>query len=289
MAFYQKELCSPKPKRSLVPVSDQSSPRFNPVLLIVVGVLVLAALAFGVMALKNSSKDDASVEAVDKGPGRKSARGSSTEHSYTADNKHGKKSEDAREGSRPNLSAGARSLGAIGDVEKLFVEVSIAAREELKLIRERSATEYDDPEERRAFGVKLSQISDPQERQRVLRERTELMRAARARVDAAKTVEDRDREKQLIVLMQVQNLWRMAEFVGKNPNLQEEAADFEESLADWVQSAEQVDNDTFHSSFNTLRDSLNELRRRNAQSGQPEALRANLPSERLQDNPAPQP
>lgn len=262
-------------------MSEKSSSRLNPVLLIVVGALVLAAVAVGVMAVAKPPADDEAAEAAPSERDRKSIRSTSGEASYTAPPKHTRKSEGGREGTRPSQTAVAAAAGLSGNAQEMFTRVSISAREELKQLREKHSTEYDDPEERRVFGVKLSQITDPTERQRVLRERTEAMRAARARADAAKDIDEREREKQLIALMQVQNLARMSEFVSKNPSMTQQANDFEAGLAEWVRESETMDSETFHATFNQLRDSLNELRRRNAQFTRPPGgTRANLPSGR---------
>ena len=63
--------------------------------------------------------------------------------------------------------------------------------------------------------------------------------------------------------MQVQNLWRMNSFVARNENLKTEADQFDERLAEWVASEEELSDEEFHESFNALRHTLNELRVRN--------------------------
>lgn len=264
-------------------MSNSSTSRFNPVLLATVGVLVVAAVAIGIMVIGAPDDEEASTESGSSKSGAKSPRlvGSSL---AGGGSQNSKKSDGVRDGSRPDQNA--KSPYPSGSREQLFLQTSIDAREELKLLRDKYATPFDDPEERRAFGVRLAQITDPQERQRVLQERTEEMRQARAKADSTKTQEDRDREKELIALMQVQNLWRMADFVAKNRDLQTEVDRFQDELADWVQSSETSDAETFHNTFNSLRHNLNELRKRNAQAGaaHPQATPANLPSRRPERN-----
>ena len=89
------------------------------------------------------------------------------------------------------------------------------------------------------------------------------MRIARDKADAQKGFPGRAREKRLIALMQVQNLWRMNSFVARNENLKTEADQFDARLAEWVASEEGMSDEDFHESFNALRHTLNELRVRN--------------------------
>ena len=145
----------------------------------------------------------------------------------------------------------------------LMISISVRARNELKGLRERYQTEFDSPEARKEFSDTLRSVTDPQERERILQERTTAMRIARDKADAEKGFPGRAREKRLIALMQVQNLWRMNSFVARNENLKTEADQFDDRLAEWVASEEELSDEEFHESFNALRHTLNELRVRN--------------------------
>jgi len=145
----------------------------------------------------------------------------------------------------------------------LMIAISVRARNELKGLRERYQTEFDSPEARKEFSDTLRNVTDPQERERLLQERTTAMRIARDKADAQKGFPGRAREKRLIALMQVQNLWRMNSFVARNENLKTEADQFDARLAEWVASEEGMSDEDFHESFNALRHTLNELRVRN--------------------------
>ncbi len=150
-----------------------------------------------------------------------------------------------------------------------MVKVSVDARNELKDLRAKSKTKFDDPEERRAFGERLSQVRDPGERRTLLQERTAAMQEARAQADALKSSADIKREKRLIVLMQVQNLWRMGAMVSKNPELKSEAEQFNAELVNWVTESESMDDKRFHDEFSALRGDLADLRKRNGNIGRP--------------------
>ncbi len=147
--------------------------------------------------------------------------------------------------------------------KKLMIAISVRARNELKGLRERYQTEFDSPEARKEFSDTLRNVTDPQERERLVRERTTAMRIARDKADAEKGFPGRAREKRLIALMQVQNLWRMNSFVARNETLKTEAGQFDDRLAEWVANEEEMSDEDFHESFNTLRHTLNDLRVRN--------------------------
>lgn len=150
------------------------------------------------------------------------------------------------------------------DRKEMMIQVSIKAREDLKAIREKHKTKYDDPAVRQAFSKELMAVKDPQERQKILQKRTAEMRKARAAADASKGFQERATEKRLIVLMQVQNLYRMGEYVAKSPDMKQEALAFDDRLAEWVQGSEEMDDPAFHKTFTQLRNDLNVLRQRNA-------------------------
>ncbi len=147
--------------------------------------------------------------------------------------------------------------------KELMIAISVRARNELKGLRERYQTEFDSPEARKEFSDTLRNVTDPQERERLVRERTTAMRIARDKADAEKGFPGRAREKRLIALMQVQNLWRMNSFVARNETLKTEAGQFDDRLAEWVANEEEMSDEDFHESFNTLRHTLNDLRVRN--------------------------
>ncbi len=147
--------------------------------------------------------------------------------------------------------------------KELMIAISVRARNELKGLRERYQTEFDSPEARKEFSDTLRNVTDPQERERLVRERTTAMRIARDKADAEKGFPGRAREKRLIALMQVQNLWRMNSFVARNETLKTEADQFDDRLAEWVANEEEMSDEDFHESFNTLRHTLNDLRVRN--------------------------
>ena len=155
--------------------------------------------------------------------------------------------------------------------KEAMVAVSVQARRDLKLLRESSRDEFETPEAREAFAETISNISDPGERKRLLEERAESMRIARDRADAEKGFPGRAREKRLIALMQVQNLWRMNTHLSKNRSLKTEAAKFDGELMEWVENYEGMSDQDFHQSFNNLRRTLNELRIRDqaASTSQP--------------------
>lgn len=147
--------------------------------------------------------------------------------------------------------------------KELMIRTSVQARSELKALREKYQTEFDSPEARKAFSDKLRAVTDAGERKRLLEEHDLARRIARDRMDAEKGFPGRAREKRLIALMQVQNLWRMNSFVARNENLKTEADQFDDRLAEWVASEEELSDEEFHESFNALRHTLNELRVRN--------------------------
>jgi len=156
--------------------------------------------------------------------------------------------------------------------KEAMVAVSVQARRDLKLLRESSRDGSETPEAREAFAAEsISNISDPGERKRLLEERSESMRIARDRADAEKGFPGRAREKRLIALMQVQNLWRMNAHLSKNRSLKTESAKFDGELMEWVENSEGMSDQDFHQSFNNLRRILNELRIRDqaASTSQP--------------------
>jgi hypothetical protein len=270
-------------RRFLVSVTEKPSSGLSPALLAIVGLLVVAAIAVGIIVIKKPGKETETADSKPRAENRGKAPRSASPSSYAERTPGSSKAAANREGTRPDPGLTGRRGGE--ELDEMFVRISVEARDELKDLRAKYATAYDDPEERRQFGIRLSQITDPQERQRVLLERTETMRRARAEADAAKSAEDLEREKELIALMQVQNLWRMAEFVGKNSELAPEVEEFDERLAQWIEDSESMDSATFHSTFNTLRDPLNELRQRNAKTTHSNAGPADLPSRRPERNP----
>ena len=109
----------------------------------------------------------------------------------------------------------------------------------------------------------MRNTTDPKERERLLRERTTAQRIARNKAEDQKGLPERAREKRLIALMQVQNLWRMNSFVARNASLSGEAGEFDDRLAKWVVSSEDMSDEEFHTTFNELRNALNDLRVRN--------------------------
>ena len=151
------------------------------------------------------------------------------------------------------------------EFQKVVANISANAREELTMLREKYATEYEDQQVREQFAAQLVSITDPTERQKVLRERSELMKKARQRAEASKTPQDRRREKELQVLIQVDNLNRMSQYVAQNPSLTEEARDFDTKLVQWVRDHEGMNPAAFHQSFNKLRAEVTALRVRHSE------------------------
>ncbi|MBT45286.1 MAG: hypothetical protein CL922_07720 [Deltaproteobacteria bacterium] len=147
--------------------------------------------------------------------------------------------------------------------QEFMTTISVRARNELKGLREQYKTEFDSAESRKEFSDTLRNVTDPEERERLLRERTTAMRIARNKMDAQKGFPGRAREKRLIALMQVQNLWRMNAFVVRNASLTGEAEKFDDRLAEWAANSEDMSDEEFHASFNDLRHALNDLRGRN--------------------------
>jgi len=144
--------------------------------------------------------------------------------------------------------------------KEAMIAVSIRARKDLKLLREGSRNELESAESREEFAEKIRDISDPGERKRLLEERAESIRIARNKADAKKGFPGRAREKRLIALMQVQSLWRMNSYLAQNSSLKNESAQFDDQLAEWVETSEGMSDEEFHQSFNDLQRSLNELR-----------------------------
>jgi len=156
--------------------------------------------------------------------------------------------------------------------QEFMTTISIRARNELKGLREQYKTEFDSPESRKEFSDTLRNVTDPEERERLLQERTTAMRIARNKMDAQKGFPERAREKRLIALMQVQNLWRMNTFVAQNASLTGEAGKFDDRLAEWAANSEDMSDEKFHASFNELRHALNALRSRNQSGPRPQPL-----------------
>ena len=154
--------------------------------------------------------------------------------------------------------------------QEFMTAISVRARNELKGLREQYKTEFDSAESRKEFSDTLRNITDPEERQRLLLERTTALRVARNKMDAQKGFPGRAREKRLIDLMQVQNLWRMNTFVARNASLTGEAGKFDDRLAEWAVNSEDMSDEEFHTTFNELRHDLNVLRGRNQSGARPQ-------------------
>ncbi|MDE0596361.1 MAG: hypothetical protein OSB65_14055 [Roseibacillus sp.] len=235
-----------------------SHPLLSPVP-VVITILILVAVGFGISRVGRES--EGAEKAKENGGNRiaKSIpRRSEPSHEAGGYRKSEGKTEEEKKGWRDIF---------LLNQNEMMVQVSVRAREELKTLRANFHTKYDSPEERQAFGRELSGISDPAERQRLLQERTQVMRKARAEADAAKGFEARAFEKRLIVLMQVQNLYRMGEHIAKSPPLKVKSLAFNNRLAEWVKTNEGMDDAAFHSSFSNLRNDLNSLRQRNSIQG----------------------
>ena len=154
--------------------------------------------------------------------------------------------------------------------QEFMTALSVRARNELKGLRMQYQTEFDSAESRKEFSDTLRNVTDPEERKRLLLERTTAMRIARNKMDAQKGFPGRAREKRLIALMQVQNLWRMTAFVARNDSLTGEAGKFDDRLAEWAATSEDMSDEEFHASFNELRHALNDLRGRNQSNTRPQ-------------------
>ncbi len=154
--------------------------------------------------------------------------------------------------------------------QEFMTTISVRARNELKGLREQYKTEFDSAESRKEFSDTLRNVTDPEERKRLLLERTTALRMARNKMDAQKGFPGRAREKRLIDLMQVQNLWRMNTFVARNASLTGEAGKFDDRLAEWAVNSEDMSDEEFHTTFNELRHDLNVLRGRNQSGARPQ-------------------
>jgi hypothetical protein len=239
-------------------MSHPSHPLLSPVP-VVITILILVAVGIGISRVGRESEG---AEKAKENGGNRIAKSIP------------RRSEPSREagGYRKSEGKTEEEKKGWGDIfllnqNEMMVQVSVRAREELKTLRANFQTKYDNPEERQTFSRELSGISDPVERQRLLQERTQVMRKARAEADAAKGFEARAFEKRLIVLMQVQNLHRMGEHIAKSPALKEKSLAFNNNLAEWVKTHEGMDDTAFHSSFSNLRNDLNSLRQRNSKQG----------------------
>jgi len=244
-------------------MSEPSKYPFKAIPVVVVAIVVLVAAGIGISRIgKPDGENPDKEKAGDIRSAKSSPRSAEGRTNGSSVRKSAGKSDEERKG-----KGVAAVIRTGGNRREMMIQVSVAAREELIALRKKHATEFESPEVRRAFSAQLSQIKSVEERQRLLQERTHEMRRARDAADAAKGFADRAREKELIVLMQVQSLHRMAEFVAKSPAMRNDADAYVERLAAWVEEAAsgRIEEVEFQTSFTQLRNDLNELRRRNAQ------------------------
>ena len=243
-------------------MSQPSKILLNPFILSGLGIVLLGGLAIGITKFVLSDVKE------DVGSGKKNtthiAKSSGHPSSSSGDNATG--------GPRKSKSKPGEEIqenGEFGSVPEkskrqgLMTTISVQARNELKGLRELYRTEFDSAESRKKFSDTLRNTTDPKERERLLRERTTAQRIARNKAEAQKGLPERAREKRLIALMQVQNLWRMNSFVAQNESLSGEAGEFDDRLAEWVVNSEKMSDEEFHTTFNKLRNALNDLRVRN--------------------------
>jgi len=240
-------------------MSKPSSLLLNPLVLAASGMILLGVAAVVITSSIVSDEEDRerpTATRVAKSSGHPSGSTASPPSGGPRKSK-GKTEEEMKgdgTGPAPNIVAEKSKR------KELMIRTSVQARSELKALREKYQTEFDSPEARKAFSDKLRAVTDAEERKRLLEENDHARRIARDRMDAEKGFPGRAREKRLIALMQVQNLWRMNSFVAQNDSLKTEAEQFDDGLAEWVANSDGMSEEEFHESFNTLRQTLNTLR-----------------------------
>lgn len=243
-------------------MSEPSNPLLKPIPIAAVGLLILVAAVVGLVR-SGESPDESGDEANGKRGIRisksdRSGTGSSREENDSGPRKSDGKSDEEMKGTgKPPATIAKAQRRA------KMLEVSIRARNELKQIRTKYATQYDSVEARRAFSAKMKNVTDPEERRRLLDEHSATVRAARIRQEAEKGFPERAREKRLGALQVVQNLHRMIEHVGKNPGLAGDASAMDDRLAEFVANKEKMGETEFHASFAALQADLQALRDRN--------------------------
>ena len=243
-------------------MSKPSKLLFNPLFLAATGIFLLglAAVVITSSVVKDTGDSgDSSATRIAKSSRRPSDL-SNPEASSGPRKSKGKTTEEMKGNGR---NASPVVVAEKSRRKELMIRTSVEARNELKGLREKYSTEFDTPEARKEFSERIRAVTDAEERKRLLAEHDEARRAARTRKEAEHGFPGRAREKRLIALMQVQNLWRMNSFVAQNEALKEDAEQFDDSLAEWVAHSEGMSEEEFHRSFNTLRTTLNALRVRN--------------------------
>jgi len=236
---------SPKPGSRVLPFA-------------IAAILLLVATGFVVSLLSKPASGDE--ELGERGKGKRTSKSTPR---YTGSSSSDSRHEGKSEGKSEEERIAGKPAPPRESPKQMVVRVSAEAQDELKRLRERSKTVFEDPEERRAFAERLAKITDAEERKKVLRTRTEKMQAARRAAEERKQSVDIERENRLVILIQTQNHWRMAEQVAKsNAKLRGEAFAFNRRLAKWLENSGGLDNETFHAQFSALRAELGTLRKK---------------------------
>ena len=243
-------------------MSNPSKFLLNPLVLAASGIILLGAVAvFITSSITSEDSDSGTIPAkrIAKSSGRPSGA-TDLANSGEIRKSRGKTDEEKKgngKGPQPVVIADKSKR------KELMIRVSVEARNELKALREKYRTEFDTPESRKEFSDQLRSVTDADERKRLLTQHEEARRIARNKMDAEKGFPGRAREKRLIALMQAQNLWRMNSIVAQNNALKAEAEQFDDQLAEWVANSEDMSEEEFQKTYNTLRNTLTALRARN--------------------------
>ncbi len=239
-------------------MSQPSKILLNPLTLSGLAIVLLGVLAIGISKFVSSDGKE-NAENEEKGAtqiAKSSGHSSRPSGSNTPRGPRKSSGGDGRE------IQGPRAVPDKSKRQEFMTRISVQARNELKGLREAYRTEFDSAESRKEFSDTLRSVTDQEKRERLIQERTTAQRIARNKMEAQKGFPQRSREKRLIALMQVQNLWRMNSFVARNSSLSGEAGEFDDRLAEWAVNAEDMDDEEFHTTFNELRNTLNGLRTR---------------------------
>ena len=234
----------------------------NPLFLSALALVVLGAIAIGITkSILSGNNED--IESGKKNTIHTAKSSGHSSRSTGSNAPGGPRKSTSKAGEEIRESGESGAIPEKSRREALMTTISVQARNELKGLREQYRTEFDSAESRKKFSDSLRNTTDPKERERLLRERTTAHRMARNKLEAQKGFPGRAREKRLIALMQVQNLWRMNSFVARNESLSGEAGEFDDRLAEWAVTSEGMSDEEFHTTFNELRNALNNLRTRN--------------------------
>ena len=219
---------------------SKSSPTLNPFTLAAIGIVVLAIAAIAItqsIVSDGDSDQDVADKKTSSQPAKSARRTSDPKREgyVNSTKKSDGKTEEEKDG--------GIEFGVVPPKEKraqYMAAVATRARTELTEIRAEARKKFES-------------ITD-EEKLRLLQ--------AENRAEAEKAFPGRAREKRLLSLLRVQNIWQMNHHLSKKPNFAREAAAFDDRLAEWVVDSENMNDTDFHTSYKALVQDLTALRKR---------------------------